>query len=164
MRHAHAASGPSPDAERPLTPKGAEEAGWIGRWLADQAIAPDAAAVSSALRARQSWERVAAGLRNAPTASVEPRLYQDSLEEYLEVLAETDNQVQTLMIVGHNPSVAGLASTLYGSGGGTVNDPDAPVLPGGYPPGALAVFDLSGTWAEAETGTTRLVAFVVPPR
>jgi len=69
FRHAktEARSPSGDDASRRLTERGRDEAALMGRVLAEAGFLPDLALVSPAVRARETWEALAASL---PKASV----------------------------------------------------------------------------------------------
>ena len=158
VRHAKAADG-SVDAERPLTGKGTRHAAAIGAWLADAGLVPDRVAVSPARRAAQTWEGAAEALDEAPRPTVDERIYDNTVDSLLAVLRETPEDVQTVALVGHNPSVAELASVLDDGDG----DADAlQALEAGFPTGAVAVFDLTTPFGALEPGTATLSDFAVP--
>ena len=106
IRHAKAADGPV-DVDRALTGRGRGQAAAIGTWLADAGFAPDRALVSPARRAAQTWEQAAAHLGAAPEHEVESRIYDNTVEALLAVIADAPDGVQTLAVVGHNPSIGG---------------------------------------------------------
>ena len=174
LRHGEAAAdGPRAggDADRPLTAKGATDAAAVGRWLSSTGTSLDAVVVSPALRTRQTWEHLSSAWPGSPAAALDPRLYRNTLDDYLAVLRDTDDGVSTLLVVGHNPSVSGLAAVLTDAAGvpadtdaaGVPADTDAG-LPPDFPPGGLAVLDLAGDWWAAGPGVATVHAFVAPPR
>jgi phosphohistidine phosphatase len=158
IRHAQAAAAPV-DRDRPLTAQGARNAGAIGAWLERGGFVPDRVVVSPALRARQTWERAAASLVLDGPPTADERIYENTIEAVLAAITETPDHVQTLVIVGHNPSMGELASALDDGQG----DPGARrSLQAGFPTGAVAVFEVGGTYGELEPGAATLSAFDVP--
>jgi len=158
IRHAQAAGAPV-DRDRPLTAQGARNAGAIGGWLERGGFLPDRVVVSPALRARQTWERAAASLVLDGPPTVDERIYENTVEAVLAAITETSEDVQTLVVVGHNPSMGELASALDDGQG----DPDARRgLQAGFPTGAVAVFEVGATFGELEPGAATLTAFEVP--
>jgi phosphohistidine phosphatase len=158
IRHAQAADAPV-DRDRPLTAQGARNAAAIGSWLRRGGFGPERVLVSPALRARQTWERAAASLAIDVAPDVEDRLYENTLESVLATITETPEDVQTLVVVGHNPSVGELAFSLDDGGG----DPDAQrALHAGFPTGAVAVFQVPGSFGDLAPGAATLTGFEVP--
>jgi phosphohistidine phosphatase len=158
VRHVQAADAPV-DRDRPLTDHGEQRAAAIGSWLPRAGLVPDQVLVSPALRAAQTWERAAASLGADLPPTTDDRLYVNTVEAVLSAIAETSDDVSTLVVVGHNPSVGELAFALDdGTGEPTARDD----LHAGFPTGAVAVFGLTTSFAELAAGTATLTDFEVP--
>jgi phosphohistidine phosphatase len=158
VRHAEAASS-AIDAERPLTADGAGHAAAIGTWLVQAGLQPDRAVVSPARRAMQTWEAAAAVLGPAARPTVDARIYDNTVESVLTVIQDTPEEVRTLAVVGHNPSVRELTGALD-DGQGT---PDARRgVEAGFPAGGVAVFLLDTPFTDLAPGTATLTDFTVP--
>jgi phosphohistidine phosphatase len=106
LRHATTEPQSTDDHTRRLTPEGRADAAEVRRWLTEQGIAPGRVLVSTAARARETWELAAVG-------DAEPehdaRVYEASPEVLRDLVAETAPDVQTVVVVGHNPAVERLA-------------------------------------------------------
>ena len=153
MRHAPAESGGN-DRQRELTAAGAAVAREVGVWLSQQQLSPDAVLSSSALRARRTFEAVAEGAGWDVQADFDDGIYEGGAETVLDLLHEAEPEVGTLMLVGHNPTVA-LVATLLDDGEG---DPDAQLaMASGFPAATVAVFDVDQIWADLSSA--RLVGF-----
>ncbi|WP_369137915.1 SixA phosphatase family protein [Modestobacter versicolor] len=153
VRHAQAADAAS-DVDRPLTAHGARRAVAIGGWLAQHDLTPDRAVVSPARRALQTWQ-----LAGGVPPVVEPRVYDNTVEALLAVVHETPDDVQRLVLVGHNPSIGELAAILDDGAGDAAARRE---VAAGFPTGAVAVFDLDGPFADLVPGGARLHAVAVP--
>jgi phosphohistidine phosphatase len=155
VRHAKAGDAPV-DADRPLTGRGERQAAALGSWLAESRLVPDVVVVSPARRAAQTWERAATPLGAAPEPVVEPRIYVNTVQAVLGAVRETDDDVQTLAVVGHNPSIGQLAYDLDDGEG----DPEARRdLEQGFPTAAVAVFTLATPFGEVAPETATLTHF-----
>lgn len=115
MRHAHAVhpSGWQADAQRPLSPTGREDAFAAGIWLRDTCDQPDAVMCSTALRTRETLVQLARAGCLMPTPEFEPRIYEASLGDLLEVIEEriqAQPALERLWLIGHNP---GLEQVLF---------------------------------------------------
>ena len=152
VRHAQAANAPL-DRDRPLTEHGTEQARAIGSWLAERALVPDRALVSSARRAGQTWAAAAERLSGAAEPTLDERIYDNTVDAVLAAIQETPHEVRVLAVVGHNPSIGALAHELDDGRG-----PAAPraSLEGGFPAGGVAVFELSVAFADLAPGTATL--------
>jgi phosphohistidine phosphatase len=152
VRHAKATHKPGfADPDRPLTGRGRRDAKAAGQWLLDQRLIPDLALCSPSLRTRQTWDRLAAALDAGHDVEVQydSRLYLADEDDVLDVIGETPDDVRTLLIVGHNPAMQQVASSLTGQG-------DL-----GFPTTAIAVADL-GSWARLVPGAGSARAFWTP--
>jgi phosphohistidine phosphatase len=158
MRHAKAEQVGPTDMERELEARGYGDAAAAGRWLSGQGIVADHALVSAATRTRQTWESVAAAAGWDAQASFDRGLYAAGPDTALDLMRATPDDATTLMLVGHNPTVAHLAQLLDDGEG---DDVAGRQMSTGYPTSALAVFEYDGAWAGLDLGAARLVAFHV---
>jgi phosphohistidine phosphatase len=156
VRHAKAGGGPV-DRDRPLAARGIAEAPALGRWLAQRQIAPDRVVVSPARRARQTWDLASRELGPAAEPVFDERVYDNTVEDLLEILRETPAQVTTLAVVGHNPGIQDLAVALDDGRG---DDAGRSELTTKYRTSGVAVFDVSDAWAELRSAT--LTSFAAP--
>jgi phosphohistidine phosphatase len=159
MRHAKAEPFAASDHERPLTDRGRAAAHDAGEHLRANRLRPEYAVVSSATRARETWDALveSAGLTDVEVA-LDDALFTGSIDVALETLGAVPPAVSTVMFVGHNPTAASLCHHLDDGDG----DPTAvSELLQGFPPGAVAVLELSVPWAELGAETGRVVDFYV---
>ena len=158
IRHAKAeASGV--DSERPLASSGERDARAIGEWLRKAGVTSGLAVVSTARRARQTWEIAAQELGGDVTATHDGRIYENSVSDLLAVVRETPDETDTLMLVGHNPSVHALASGLDDGHG---NKRAAKEIATKFPTSGVAVLEVPGSWSLLVPGSASLVSFAAP--
>jgi phosphohistidine phosphatase len=161
VRHAKADDG-RVDMERSLTAKGARRAAAIGAWLGETDLVPERVVVSPARRAAETWERAAAVLVPAGRPPiVDPRIYDNTVEALLALIRETPEDVQSVAVVGHNPSMWELATVLDDGQGSASARKD---LAAGFPTGGVAVFSLATPFAAIEPGGATLSDFTTPGR
>ena len=154
LRHAKSDRGvATADHERPLAPRGRDAAPRVGRYLNEHFGAPQMALCSTATRAVDTLELVLAELAGTLDVRYEAALYLADAETLRARLSAVDNEVETVLIVGHNP---GLASLVQGLGG-----PSAQARLGKFPTAALATLDVAG-WDQLAPEACRLVDYVVP--
>jgi phosphohistidine phosphatase len=158
VRHAKAAHGQA-DRDRPLTDRGARDAAAIGPWLAQAGLAPDRVLVSPARRAGETWERAGASVESTAEPVVDERIYDNTVEALLAAIRETPEDVRTLAVVGHNPSVGELAGVLDDGQGSPAARRDVDT---GFRTGAVAVFTLATPFAEIGPGSATLSDVTVP--
>ena len=143
------------DHGRPLAARGIREAALAGEWLRDNAPSIDAVLCSSAVRTRQTLERT--GI-DAPVSFLD-ELYGASPGAVIGTINAVDDDIATLLIVGHEPTTSEVALGLAGPGS------DARAADGiamKFPTSALAVLRVPGPWSHLELSGAELVAFHVP--
>jgi phosphohistidine phosphatase len=124
------------DFGRQLVERGRADAALMGAVLAGAGYAPDVVLLSPAARARETWELAKPEFPAAPEARLCPELYDATPEE---VAASIDvASGDTIMVVGHNPSLQELAVNLVAEHGGRYVDIDR--LSAAFPTAAAAVF------------------------
>lgn len=158
IRHAKAVQDAATDSERPLAERGHLDAAAAGLWLAELGIAPDLAVVSPAVRARETWDAISATAAATETRS-DGRIYENTVEELLAVVGEVSEDVATLALVGHNPSMHGLAVTLDDGNG---DEQARAEIHGGYPTCAITVFDVARSWSDLAHGDATIRTFAAP--
>ena len=89
----------------------------------------------------------------------EPRMNEADVPAMLDVVRETPPEVETLLLVGHNPGLEDLVLTLAGDG----LDDSLERLRAKFPTSAVAVLAWRGTgWAALAPGVALLTWFTVP--
>jgi len=113
LRHAKAARPDGPvDFDRPLIDRGRADAAAAGAWLTAHGHRPDLVLSSPAQRARETWEAVAGALTVAPAVQYEKDLYYGGPVEILARVVAVADEVDTLLVVGHNPTLSQLSAIL----------------------------------------------------
>jgi phosphohistidine phosphatase len=144
------------DHDRPLAPRGRRAAKVMAEHLGRKGIAPELVLCSPATRTRQTLKRLAPGLGKNAEVRIEPELYAAPAADLLRVLHEVPDEVESVMLIGHNPGIQDLALSLARTGS------EIPQLRGKFPTAALATLGLSGTWRELAPGGAELVSLVKP--
>ncbi|WP_040783705.1 SixA phosphatase family protein [Nocardia pneumoniae] len=142
------------DHQRPLAPRGRREAGLAGRWLRETQPPIDAVRCSTATRTRQTL--TATGI--AAPVVFESSIYEAAPETLIELIQLSDDDVATLLVLGHAPGMPWTAWEL-------ASDHDcAPAveLSRKFPTSALAVLRFDRPWADVDPGTGELTHFHIP--
>ena len=161
LRHAKSDwSSALPDHQRQLNPRGQQAAARMGRYIADEHLNPDKVLCSPATRAAETWRLVHQSLSANLEASYLDAIYDfGSGTSLLDILREHGGDAQTLMLIGHNPSIEGLASLLSGTGDETA----LASLARKYPTAGLAAIEFDfEDWQEINAGSGNLQRFVRP--
>lgn len=147
------------DIDRPLAGRGIRDATAVGRWLGSLNLAPDRVVVSTALRARQTWDTAAVVAGGSPEVITDDRIYDNTVEDLLAVVRDTPATVETLFVVGHNPSMGELACGLDdGTGNATARD----AIAHSYPTSGVCVFDVQTDWRHLDAGDGTVTNFAAP--
>jgi phosphohistidine phosphatase len=158
VRHSKATHKPGfDDIDRPLTGRGHRDATAAGTWLRDHDLIPTLVLCSPARRTRETWADLTAALgASEGTADgsgtevyYDERLYLASAATTLDILSVTPDDVTTLLLVGHNPTVGDIAA-------GLTSQADL-----AFPTSAIAVIELSN-WARLVPGAGSLQAYWTP--
>lgn len=140
MRHSKTEGAhPRGDHARELTERGRGDAARAGEWLAAYDV--DHALVSTAARTRQTFE--ALGL-DVPVEYLDA-IYRQGVDEIAQRIAEVPEGVQSLLIVGHAPSIPSLAMELARDAGAHAEAED---IARHYPTSMFTVFDVTGAWEQ----------------
>ncbi len=152
LRHAHAEPGApgQADIDRPLSPHGLAEAEAAGRWLAERGLLPDRVLCSPSRRTRETLEAVLA-ITGYAEQRLEDSIYEATAGTLIGLLDEQQD-VERLMLVGHNPGMERLVALLDS---GRSDDYR------GMPTSAVAVLTLPAA-CPVEPGIGQLTAFWWP--
>ena len=145
------------DRDRPLGKRGRKAAAAMREAILARGLAPERALVSTALRARQTWEALTPWPR-PPAVEFTPDLYHANPAAMLDMARRPDESTRSLLLLGHNPGLMELAILLIGADGSVA----ARKLATRYPTGALAVFEVEGPWAALGADSVKLTDFIVP--
>ena len=146
------------DIQRPLSLVGRRQAGAVGASLAAEGLVPDLVLSSSSVRTRQTWELVRATLGAAPEVQFVEKIYLAGTRELLEVVQGVPDEVRTLLVVGHEPTVSHLASALAGPGSDEATVARVSV---GVPTASRCLLTVHTGWADLAQGGAALRALTL---
>ncbi len=138
------------DHDRPLAPRGQNAAERLGNHLRSEQITPSRVLCSSARRTLDTLDRLNI---DAPV-EIEDGLYGASADELLARLRRLDDDVESVLLIGHNPAIQDLAATLAAAPN-TLSERK-------YPTGGLAGLAFNGSWSQLQPGAAELLFFVIP--
>jgi phosphohistidine phosphatase len=144
------------DQDRPLAPRGRRAAKLMAEHLRRKGIAPELVLCSPSRRTRQTLERIAPRLGKEVDVQIEPELYAASAAAHLELLHEVPDEIESVMLIGHNPGIQDLALSLASGGSETTR------VSSKFPTAALATLELNANWRELAPGSAEIVSFVKP--
>lgn len=140
VRHSKASHDALTDLERPLTSRGRDMADALARDLQLVVGDADLLLVSPAARARQSAQPVQRRLRPADTR-VEPAIYHEGPYGILSLVTTLDDEVRTVVVVGHEPTVSVLAHMLHDT-----DDALGSQVSFGVPTGTALILEVPTSW------------------
>ena len=145
------------DQDRPLNARGRLAACELGDFLASRGFEPEEVLCSTAKRTRETWDGVAAAvIETRPEVRYIDRLYHASPEVMLDEIRKAS--APTVMLIGHNPGIAELATMLPAR---------APLGPDfrRYPTCATLVVDFQiDDWSARQPGQGSALDFFTPTR
>lgn len=144
------------DYERGLTERGHADCELMAATIAERRIAPELILCSGARRARETLAGVASALPKRSQILYEDAIYRASALDLLRVLSATPAAIESVMLVGHNPSIHDLAVEIAAEG----RELDA--MAGKFPTAALAELQFESEWHELAADSCELVAFIRP--
>lgn len=143
------------DFDRPLNERGREAASAMGRELRRLDLQFDLALISPARRAIETWNIVETNWHSGILPEQEPRLYGAPAELLVAIISETDERVDRLLLVGHNPGLHHLAFDLTSA--------QHEQLAAKFPTGTLAEIALPiASWTEIGGSGGKLARFLRP--
>lgn len=141
------------DLQRPLNGRGLKNAPEMGRRLNARGVELDLIVSSPANRAFTTAKTLAKAIGyDSKNIEKNESIYFDGVSSMLNIIKETDNNIESLMIVGHNPDMTSLLNKLCGFQ--TVNMPTC----------AIACIDLKHNWSDINKHPVTLVDYDYPKK
>lgn len=146
-----------PDHDRPLNARGRRDAPRVGIALAERGHAPAHVYSSTAARTRETWALMEPHLPGRPRVEWLREMYLAPASRLLDVVRSAPAGADTVMALGHNPGIHGLAAGLSVDGRTSLLG----VVGRNMPTGAVAVVELDGDgWEDVAGG--RLADLILP--
>ena len=154
------------DHDRRLDERGRLDAAAVGTWIGRHPPLPDAVKVSTAVRARQTWEIAGDAMQAAGQQASPPqvewldKIYGAEPAQLLQIIRMASaTEPAQLMLIGHNPGMHELALMLAGSGDAAAKK----ALEENLPTAGLAILDFAiDDWNEVAFRRGELVRFTSP--
>lgn len=159
LRHAKAVPENAQDHNRALALRGRTNASALGLYAREQHLLPDLVITSDALRTLETAMLVVRALNDNIPLQRDAKLYLAEVPALLNVIRHIPDEVNTCLMVGHNPGFHDLAQLLVGYGDRYA----AARLRAGMPTCALAILDFDcDTWSDITAHKGRLDRFIIP--
>jgi phosphohistidine phosphatase len=138
------------DFDRPLNKRGLESAPLVGETIRKNEFQIDSIICSPAKRAEQTAVLVKEAAQIEADIRFDDRIYEASPHRLLGIASELDDEIKSVMLVGHNPGLEGLLKML-------THEAEA------MPTAALAVVDLRiDSWKEIHIDCCSLRTLIRP--
>jgi phosphohistidine phosphatase len=145
------------DFDRPLTERGRSDATRMGKLLVDLAL--DLALVSAAARTTETWAIASADFAAPLPPTVEQSLYLCRAAHLIQRLREVPPEIQSVVVVGHNPCLQEVALWLAGK----TKAPAVGQMREKFPTCAFATFELTASgWSDLSPKTVTFTRFAAP--
>jgi phosphohistidine phosphatase len=146
------------DIDRPLTQRGVRAAELMGAEFRKRDAAFDLVLASPARRVIDTIRSFEAGYGKPLQPTYEPVLYENSAATLLNVLAGVGDEAERILLIGHNPSLQMLGTTLSNP-----EDPLHPQLADHFPTAAAVLIELPvAHWTDLQPGAGRIIWFLKP--
>lgn len=150
------------DFDRGLNERGRRASAVVGRHLRDEGVAFDRIVASPAVRVAETLDAMQDGYGRKLSPTWDRRIYLASAANLLEVIQETPDAVDALMLAGHNPGIEELVLALLAPADGQ-RDAARVAIEEKYPTASIAELSFAvDRWEDVDQGGGRLVRFVRP--
>lgn len=147
------------DFDRPLNMRGRKAAHTVGSEMRDLQLVFDRVVASPAARVVETIADIERGFGSALDPAYDQRVYLASAATLLDLIRETGDEAQSLLIVGHNPGLEILALMLTTERTERLRDE----LALKYPTATVAEISLPvERWADVREGIGTLARFIRP--
>jgi phosphohistidine phosphatase len=154
LRHGKAqADSPEGDHARELNKRGRRQAAAMGRYIGREIGIPDAIITSDAARAEITAEIAAEAMGYVGDLTLVPQIYEADVNTLLAVVRSILDNVDSALVVGHNPGFEEVAAALAG-----IDEDDVLLPTAAY---AHITFD-ADSWDGARKGTGRWEGIMTP--
>ena len=124
----------------------------LAEHLKAEEIDPELVLCSSSRRTRETIEGIGVAGRHV----IDHALYAARTQDLLERLQQVPDDVESVMVIGHNPTMQTLVLRLAS------RTADLAEVQAKFPTGALATLTFGSSWGELGPGRAQLTAFVRP--
>lgn len=140
------------DFDRPLNERGEKNAPFMGELLAKNGVIADMILSSPAQRAKTTAEIIAKKIGFEKSVTYNETIYNAYLNELMEILTYTYDNINTLFLIGHNPALNALAYTLV------EHKENIPTC------GILEIEFNCNSWFDIDKSNAKLISFEYPKK
>ena len=139
------------DFERPLVKRGINDALLISQYIQDKKHSVDAVFCSSALRTKETFDLCAHSFNfSIEKATYLDELYFGSVDKAIKLIKGLNNNLSSVLLVGHNPTMHILLEEITGK---TIDS---------FSTGALAQICIENSWKDLSLKNCEVKSFIRP--
>lgn len=147
------------DLERPLAARGQRACQALREAIRRHRIAPALILCSAARRTQETLQRISPAFAHDYVVAIEKRLYLASAAKLLERIRRLDDDISSVMLIGHNPGLQRFALLLAGGG----DQRGLARLKAKFPTAAVVELTFAGgRWRDLAAGKAEVVRLVTP--
>ena len=152
LRHAKSSWGNAAlgDFDRPLSKRGISNAIQLSEYIQKHSISFDLVLSSPSERTQSTLDLVLSSLDPIPTSNLKECIYHASASILIQLITEQDDEINNLLIIGHNPGLHILTETL-------TNESIVK-----FPTCAFAKITNFNHWKDVDTGILTLESVITP--
>ncbi len=140
------------DFDRPLNKRGKKDAPKMGKFLNDRNVKVDLIISSPAKRTKETSKIIAEGIGYKNQIIFDENIYEASLEQLLALIKNLNKNLNSVMLVAHNPGLTELANYFVNE------DID------NIPTCGIAAIKLENGWDEVKQNCGKLLFFEYPKK
>tara|TARA_B100000945_G_scaffold51063_2_gene36763 strand:+ start:488 stop:982 length:495 start_codon:yes stop_codon:yes gene_type:complete len=138
------------DFDRPLSKRGISNAILLSEHIQKHNITFDLVLSSPSERTQSTLDLVLSSLEHFPTTTFKESIYHASPSSLAQLIKEQDDEINNLLVIGHNPGLHILTETLT----------NQPIVK--YPTCAFAKITNFNHWKDIDTGILNLESLITP--
>ena len=138
------------DFDRPLSKRGISNAIQLSEYIQKHSISFDLVLSSPSERTQSTLDLVMSSLDPIPSSNLKECIYHASAPSLIQLITEQDDEINNLLIIGHNPGLHILTETL-------TNESIVK-----FPTCAFAKITNFNHWKDVDTGILTLEAVITP--
>ncbi len=144
------------DHDRPLSKRGRNALPRLLEHIEGLELRPDLVMCSTSRRTRETLDGIRPALGRKARVESDSALYGASAEQLVTELRRLDDQVTTVVLIGHNPGLADLVDLLA-----VASATDGAAIDT-FPTAAVAVLSVAGSWSALQPACALLESFWAP--
>lgn len=140
------------DVERPLNRRGKFDAPLMANIMKEHGYEPEKIYLSHSKRTRSTVKPIAQTLEiDKKNITVTTSLYHGYEDDYIDIISEEDNDINCIMLIGHNPGITYIANSCQGA-----SIDNVPTC------GVIKVESVIDNWKDFSFPSSKLTSFIYP--